>query len=302
MISSKNVSPAAWIEVAVEADPAAEDVLTWRLTELSGRGVAVDDSRPGRVILTAWFDPALWAEAEADLENFLKRLPPETSGTDRVQAAFTFKQIADCDWTRAWRKFFRPIRPAAGLIVRPPWETAELAAGETEVVIDPGQAFGTGHHQSTALCLRLLVEAAGSGPAEMLDVGCGSGILALAGLKLGVPRAVGLDIDPLAAEAGRANAALNRVAGRLDLVIGGPGCLSGTWPLVTANLTARDLIELAPELTRLTAPGGRLIGSGLLDEQAAGVAAAFGPPAWTESTGTSHDGWTALTLRRGEID
>ncbi len=299
MMRPKNDRPASWIEVSLEADPAAEDVLVWRLTELSGRGVAVDDSRPDRVVLTAWFPPETWPEAEAELRKFFNKVSLELPGKARVQATYTVRQIADCDWSRAWRKFFRPIRPAPNLVVRPPWETAGLQDGEAEVIIDPDQAFGTGHHQSTALCLRLLAQIVTPGQGEMLDVGCGSGILALAGLALGVPRAVGLDIDPLAARASRHNAALNHVAGRLALVIGGPQCLDGRWPLVAANLTAGDLLDLAGELTRLTAPGGWLIASGLLDEQAAEVRAGFGPPAWSETVPTSLEGWTALRLRRG---
>jgi ribosomal protein L11 methyltransferase len=309
--------PADWIEVVVQADPAAEDVLVWRLTELSGRGVAVDDSRPDRVVLTAWFEPERWAEAKAKLKSFFHKVAMESAGTnrvqpastarrspdtDRVQATFAARRIRGEDWTQAWRKFFRPIRPAPGLVVRPPWETADLTDGEIQVVIDPGQAFGTGHHQSTALCLRLLVHAVRPGPDRILDVGCGSGILALAGLMLGASRAVGLDIDPLAARASRHNAVLNDVRDRLDLVIGGPECLRGRWPLVTANLTARDLIEFSGELTRLTAPGGRLIASGLMSEQADEVQAAFGRPAWSEVIAEAMEGWTALRLGRGERD
>jgi ribosomal protein L11 methyltransferase len=300
MTRPQNDHPASWIEVRLEADPAAEDVLVWRLTELSGRGVAVDDSRPDRVVLTVWFDPAMWAEAEADLEHFLKKLSSEFYGPSLVMPAFTARQIAECDWTLAWRKFFRPIRPAPNLVVRPPWETADLKEGETEVIIDPGQAFGTGHHQSTALCLRLLARVVSPGRGEMLDVGCGSGILALAGLKLGAPRAVGLDVDPLAARVSQRNAAINHVGDRLALIVGGPQCVSGRWPLVAANLTAGDLVDLAGELTRLTAPGGWLIASGLLDEQAAEVQDQYGPPAWSEVVRAGHDGWTALGLRRGE--
>jgi len=274
----------------------AEEAIVWRLTGLSGRGVEVADAPGGRVTVRAWFDPGTWTEAEPDLAAFLRELPPELAMPDGAgRPSWTARRVPDRDWVENWKAFFRPVWPASNLVIRPPWEAVALGPGQTEVIIDPGQAFGTGHHASTALCLRLLTEAA-PGPNRLLDVGCGTGILALAGLGLGVTRAVGLDLDPLAVQATRHNAGLNGRADRLGLIVGGPDCLRGSWPLVLANLTAGDLIDLAFELTRLTAPGGRLIASGILTKRLAEVLACYQAPTWTLENDLSEGEWTACGL------
>ncbi|MBU1742827.1 MAG: 50S ribosomal protein L11 methyltransferase, partial [Proteobacteria bacterium] len=260
------------------------------------RGVEVADAPDGRLTVTAWFDPVKWAEAEPDLAAFLSDLPPELALPDEAgEPSWTARRVPECDWVENWKAFFRPVWPAPNLVVRPPWETVGLGPGQTEVIIDPGQAFGTGHHASTAMCLRLLTGAA-PGPTGLLDVGCGTGILALAGLGLGIPRAVGLDIDPLAVRATRHNAGLNGLADRLGLIIGGPECLRGSWPLVLANLTAKDLIDLAGDLTRLTAPGGRLIASGILTKRLSEVRARYGAPVWSLEKEMSEGEWSACGL------
>ncbi len=285
-----------WIEVAVTGPALAEEAIVWRLTDLSGRGVEVTESPGGRVTVMAWFDPARWTEAESDLTAFLKGLPPELAMPDGAERpSWTAQRVPDQDWLENWKAFFHPVWPASNLVVRPPWEAVSLGPGQTEVIIDPGQAFGTGHHASTALCLRLLSEAA-PGPNRLLDVGCGTGILALAGLGLGVTRAVGLDVDPLAVQATRHNAGLNGRADRLGLIVGGPECLRGRWPLVLANLTAKDLVDLADDLTRLTSPGGRLIASGIMTQRLAEVLACYGAPTWSLDQELTEGEWTACAL------
>lgn len=161
--------------------------------------------------------------------------------------------------------------------------------------LDPGLAFGTGTHPTTAMCLEWLDGAPLRGR-SVLDYGCGSGILALAALKLGAAHATGIDNDPQALLATDENAARNGLADRLTVLA--PDVLAdATFDFVVANILALPLIELAPRLAALTSPGGALALAGLLDEQAAAVAAAYRP--WFDiRTYASRDGWTALAGRK----
>lgn len=159
-------------------------------------------------------------------------------------------------------------------------------------------AFGTGLHPTTAMCLETLHEhIRASTPDAMLDVGTGSGILALAALALGVPRVVGLDLDPASLGVAAANARLNRLDHRLRLVVGGPDVISGTWPLVVANILAAPLIELAPTLVRRVGPGGRLVLSGIASAVAPDVRTAYTRFGMREDDVQARSGWIALTLR-----
>jgi ribosomal protein L11 methyltransferase len=170
--------------------------------------------------------------------------------------------------------------------------------------LDPGRAFGTGTHETTRLCLALLDDAVGqSPPSAFLDVGCGSGILSIGARLLGVPRAVALDIDGLAAGATRENARANGVADGVRAVCGDLRCLRGTFPLAAANILYQILLGLAPALAARVAPGGLLVLSGLLVPEIPSAAAVYGSDRVgfevlrRETLGE----WGALVLRRAAV-
>ena len=192
------------------------------------------------------------------------------------------------DWDERWKRFHVPILVGGRLYVRPPWEQPAVRPRVTEIVIDPGRAFGTGSHSTTRLCLELLLELEPSG--SFADLGCGSGVLAIAAAKLGFAPVVAVDSDAAAIEATRANArdnaaALDRVE-RWDLRRDAPPPAR----TVAANLMRPLLLQLAPRLERPDA----LILSGLLDHEADEVAAAFAP--LRERRRLTDKGWTALLL------
>lgn len=173
-----------------------------------------------------------------------------------------------------------------------------VRVGAVSIVLHDSEAFGTGMHATTALCLEALQHLVSDHPPRaVLDVGTGTGVLALAALKLGAARAVGVDIDAAALESARANAELNGVADRLELRAGGPEAVSGSWPLVLANIRAAELMEMAPVLTRRVSSGGHLVLSGIpraVAEEVAGSYVRLGMAA----AGASHrDGWTGLIFR-----
>lgn len=203
----------------------------------------------------------------------------------------------EVDWSIAWRTGLEPIEISPRLVVRPPFARFPTRSGQACIVIEPGQAFGTGGHDSTRLALELLDALAKDrvDGARALDVGCGSGVLALAALALGARAAVGFDLDPLAAQAAAANARANGLDRRFQVFIGPLEAIMGPpFDLVLVNLLRTELLPLAGGLARLTRAGGTLIASGLLASERAEVCASF------RATGFRVGGDRASTDARGE--
>lgn len=205
------------------------------------------------------------------------------------------KEVAD-DWEQRWRAFHRPLVIDERLGVRPPW--APLLGTPAELVIDPGQAFGTGAHPTTRLCLEALLELApGTGP--IVDLGCGSGVLAIAAAKLGWGPVRALDHDPAAVEATAENARANGVeleAKRFDLRR--DPVAESVARTVTANLLAPLLVIWSQRLRDFEHLPGRVIASGVLEPEADRVAAQFAPLGLHESARRAAGDWVALLLAR----
>jgi ribosomal protein L11 methyltransferase len=202
------------------------------------------------------------------------------------------RAVADEDWVARSRSEFSPVRVSPRLWVVPSWHTPP-DPGAVNLLLDPGLAFGTGSHASTRLCLRWL-ERRISGGETLLDYGCGSGILAIASLKLGAARAVGVDIDPEAVAAARANARRNEVAGEFFESGALPALVAD---LVVANILANPLKVLAPIVAARCRRGGHVALSGILVEQAADVERAYMP--WLAfEPAQEEEGWVCLSGRR----
>jgi ribosomal protein L11 methyltransferase len=202
------------------------------------------------------------------------------------------QRLADRDWVLASREQFQPIRISPRLWIVPSWHAPpDLAA--INLLLDPGLAFGTGSHPTTRLCLQWLEREVRTG-VSVVDYGCGSGILAIAAMKLGAARADGVDIDERALLAARGNALHNRV----DVTFhSAAGAIRRPAQLVVANILARPLIVLAPLLAGLTARGSRLALAGVLEEQGAEVRNAYEP--WFEFDPPVCDaGWILLSATR----
>jgi len=229
---------------------------------------------------------------------------PEDALADALRAllaapglALRFEQIADKAWEREWLKDFRPMRFGDRLWIcpggmQPP---ADAAPAPVIVWLDPGLAFGTGTHATTALCLAWLDGAALAGT-RVLDVGCGSGILAVAALRLGAAAAHALDIDPQALTATADNARRNGVEERLSIAAA-QAPWGADYDVVLANILAEPLIGLAATIAAATRPGGQIVLSGLLVAQADAVTAAYRP--WFDmEVPRERDGWIGLVGRR----
>lgn len=210
---------------------------------------------------------------------------------------YQFEDIADQDWERSWMDNFQPMRFGRRLWIVPSWHEAPDSQA-VNLLLDPGLAFGTGTHPTTALCLEWLDGQDVRG-LNAIDFGCGSGILAIAALLLGAERVTGTDIDPQALEASRDNAQRNGIADeRFPLYL--PEAMPAEpADLLLANILAGPLVSLAPQLSSLVRPGGRIALSGILAEQTEEILAAY-RDAFELDPVAEKDGWIRVTgVRRG---
>lgn len=203
-------------------------------------------------------------------------------------------EIAD-DWHERWREFHRPVDVAGRIYVRPPWEAESAEPREIDLLIDPGRAFGTGAHATTHLCLELMLDLDPRG--ELLDLGCGSGVLAIAGSKLGFDPVAGNDFDPLAVEASKANAQANGVDASFGIydLRGEPAPVAAT---VVANLMRPLLLEVAANWVGSVDLPRQLILSGLLTREAGVISSTFESIGFTELRRSERGDWGALLLVR----
>jgi len=229
-------------------------------------------------------------EEGADVDAALCRALVE-AGVEALSAA-SIDRLQDADWVALTQRQFAPIRAGERLWIVPTWHEPP-DAGAVNVVLDPGAAFGTGSHPTTRLVLAWLEREVT--PADsVLDYGCGSGILAIAALKLGAGAATGVDVDPRALETARYNSARNAV--KLETLDAG-GALPQPATITVANILANPLRALAPLIAACTRAGGRIALSGILHDQAADVAAAYAPYARLQVAGAD-SGWVLLAGRR----
>lgn len=277
-----------WMMLTVSAPTEVLEALVVLLAEW-GCGGVVEAPRA----ITAYFPP----EAREGIEARLERYAADLGAPVR----WSWQSQEGEPWRDAWKAFFRPSRLSPRLAVCPSWEDwVPLQSGVRVIRMDPGRAFGTGTHETTRLCLGLIDRLLAEGlPAPgFLDVGCGSGILSVAALLLGATRAVALDLDPLAAEATLENARKNGVDESLLVVQGDLRAVHGSYPLVAANILYQVLMGLAPTLCERVAPGGRLILSGVLEQELPSASALYAAHGLRETLRETAGDWGALVLER----
>jgi ribosomal protein L11 methyltransferase len=296
-----------WLELSVETDVEAVEAVS----EILGRVAAGTAVQPTRLIrdpvdeLAAREDPtapfvvtahvAAGPDAPLAVEATERALWHLQAFGLRPVGPLQVRTVDDADWTDAWKRHYVPQRIGRVVIV-PSWVSHEAAAGDAVITLDPGMAFGTGLHPTTRACLDLLQRVEPM-PARVLDVGCGSGILALAALRLGADSAIGYDTDQLAVDAARANAERNGLDGRLEVRQGSlPEGGQDRYPLVLANLVAALLVDLAPRLAAHLASGGVLVASGIIAERADEVIEGLGAAGLAVSERRDDGEWVALRL------
>jgi ribosomal protein L11 methyltransferase len=303
-----------WLEVSLVVNGEAAEAVAEVLTRFAPEGVALeatrlesspdsDQARPtGDVVVRAYLpvDGAL-DERRAELEQALWHL-----GQLLPLPAPAYRPIAEMNWAEAWKANFQPLRLGRRMMIVPAWLDPELEPGVVAIRLDPGMAFGTGTHPSTQLCL-LAIERHLTPGAPVLDLGTGSGILAIAAARLGSGPVLALDVDPEAVRVANENVTANGVAGQVRVAAGSLAeVLSGEFgpewrgvPLVVANILARTIVDLlAGGLAETVAPGGLLVVSGVLEAQAYEVIAALKMAGLVLAAQEQIDDWVALIARR----
>ena len=203
------------------------------------------------------------------------------------------------DWQNAWKKYYHAMDIGKRLAIVPGWE--QYDTDRTAITMDPGMAFGTGTHETTALCLEVLDERVRGGE-RVLDIGTGSGILAIAALKLGAAAAEGVDIDPMCVRTAGENAARNGVEDRLTVLVGDlSDKASGVYDLITANIVAAAILSLAPHVPALLAPGAVFIASGIIDTRKEEVLAGLRAAGLEPFDVREKRGWVCIVCRKQEV-
>lgn len=285
----------AWTAIRVELPEALADAAASLLLDEGAGGVLTDVREagtepppPGRARLEAHVPAASADDVAATLGAWLRDVAPD------ARAVVTTAPVPPVDWQAVFREHHHPMPVGTRLLVAPPWDVPE-APGREILVIEPGMAFGTGQHATTRTCLEEIDELADGTVRSALDVGTGSGVLAAALRRLGVPRVVATDLDaavlPLARETLDANGAADVV-----LVPGTAAAVDERFDVVVANLLADALVADADALMAAVAPGGRLVVSGLLADQVPRVLASY--PGWRVTRTRGDDPWRTLRLER----
>lgn len=295
-----------WLCAILHIDEAAVEDLTDALLAVGALAVDVQDAaagtaaerpifaEPGEAPASGWRANRVSALFAMDADLHLV-IPQALSEAGIAPASgFSVERVEDADWVRLTQSQFQPLQITPRLWVVPSWHQLPDPAA-VNIVLDPGVAFGTGAHPTTRLCLRWL-DAVVTPDADVLDYGCGSGILAIAAMKLGARSAYGIDIDPQAVMAARDNAGRNQVA--VSFAEAADETPVKPAQIVVANILANPLTVLAPLLSRLTLPGGRIALSGILVEQTQSVLDAYAANFDMRPAGTD-EGWVLLTgIRR----
>jgi len=291
----------AWLSVSLDTDAASADPLCDALLEAGALSATIEDAdagtaqekpqfgEPGAITTPGWDRSrlAILFDMDADIPACLAEACAAVGQS--VVPAYTVSEVAEENWVQLTQSQFDPIRVSDRLWIVPSWHDAPDATA-INLVLDPGMAFGTGSHPTTRLCLEWLERTVAAGN-SLLDYGCGSGILAIAGAKLGAHPVAGVDIDPLAVQAARDNAERNQVDA---LFADSAEPVAGEYDLVVANILSNPLKVLAPAICAHVRPGGRLALSGILAEQADEIAAFYAQ--WLPlSVADTREGWVCLS-------
>lgn len=276
-----------WIKVTANLASTPEDWGAW-IDVFDQCGIASTEQTDRPPALSGYFPE----DHPIDLEDLNLRL------SQIADFSLSTAKIAEDEWAESWKQFFKPRRVGKTWVIRPSWEPCEANAGDHVIELDPGQAFGTGDHPTTRMCLELLEMEDVQG-ATVADIGCGSGILSVAAMRAGAAKVVAVDLDPIAVEATIENARRNGVA--VEAIVGdGFAAVAecGPFDIVLANIISATLINVAHQASDALLSGGSWIVSGVIEDNWQDVQNAARGVGFELETVRSEDRWVAATFRR----
>ena len=310
-----------WLEVTVRTNTAGADMISELLISAGAKGTSIEDrfdafSEPTDATQWDLIDPSVIEKMDEDtlvhayfpaettsretiesLRARLAALTPEWLGFDAGKRELEIANVREEDWAENWKKYYKPFRVGRHLVVRPVWEKYEPQAGDKIISIDPGMAFGNGTHETTSMCLGLVEDYIKPGY-EVLDVGTGSGILAIASVLMGAQSALGVDLDPVAVRVANENIERNGLSDRVhaqvgDLVKG----IDTQADVVFANIIADAVIMLSRAVRAHMKPGGVFICSGIILEREQEVLDALSEAGFTVDRIEHRGEWSAIAAR-----
>ena len=235
-------------------------------------------------------------ETLGEIKKALPLLREENPEIDFGRLALSFADVNEEDWSTAWKKYYHPTKIGERLVIVPCWEEYKTAPNEVRVTLDPGMAFGTGTHETTRLCMRLLDKTV-KPENTVLDIGTGSGILAITALLLGAKSAVGVDIDSVAVRVAQENADLNGVGDKITLLCGDlTEQVSGTYDIICANIVADVILRLSSVVTQFMHKDSVLLVSGIIEERCEEIKQALTKQGLTVHEVLTENGWAAIRL------
>jgi ribosomal protein L11 methyltransferase len=282
-----------WRQVTVQIPVQMEDAVSDFLTTLTGRGVCLREEKDETVI-DAFLNPSAGEDQILVIQRFVDSLVSGGNLPDKT--GIRIREVSEEDWMSVFRSQHTTIRISDRLVIRPTWCDP---AGEKDLVLDPGMAFGTGSHPTTRMCLELLdgiIDDNSTG--RMFDLGTGSGILAMAGARLGIEEILAVDNDPIAVEAAGGNVRENDLCSIIRVEEGGAEKAEGVYDVITANLSASPLRRLCEQIVEHLAPAGCLIISGLTSGEKGAVVDSFQRLGLNAVRSKEEDTWVAVLLRR----
>ncbi|MCP3807610.1 50S ribosomal protein L11 methyltransferase [Paenibacillus sp. Lou8.1] len=318
-----------WNEITIHTTEEAIEMISNFLHEAGAGGVSIEESgslnKPRDTSYGQWYDRPLndipegqaiikgYFAEEVDMDSIRSQIEPRveelrTFDIDPGEVQYELKTVDEDDWANAWKQYFKPLRVSDRLTIKPTWEEYEPASEEEKIIeLDPGMAFGTGTHPTTSLCLRTL-ESVIKGGEEVIDVGTGSGILAIGAVKLGAKHVLALDLDPVAVSSARENTRLNGLEERItikesDLL----SVLNASDPtlgiqlpvkLVVANILAEIILLFIDDVYKALEPGGIYIASGIWKNKEEVVETALKVAGFEIAEISRDEDWLAFVARK----
>ncbi|WP_366924119.1 50S ribosomal protein L11 methyltransferase [Metallumcola ferriviriculae] len=309
-----------WQEISITTTEDAMESVTDLFYQAGAAGVVIEDPR----VVNSYLKEKKWdyyelplAMVEAEsvvVKGYLlkdDRLPQSLlrirQGLDNLaeyfddyRAEIALTEVKESDWANAWKRFYKPVKVSERIVIKPTWEQYQLEGNEKVIELDPGMAFGTGTHPTTVMSIRALEQYLPTG-ARVIDVGAGSGVLAIAAAKLGAEQVLAIDIDPLALKVAAANVEINAVSSRVQVR---PGNLlvdvESQADLVVANIIADVIMDLAGQVWQRLESEGLFIASGIIDDRGDEVVEYLQAKGFIIETVLHQEGWVALVVRKAD--
>ena len=313
-----------WAEISIQTTHEATDVVAEIYHDLGASGVVIEDPE----LLNDYIDAGMWdfsnmtravdtdavtvkayLPVDEDLDERLRLFEARIrefqavtgDGMEKGSCAISWATVQDEDWSENWRKYFHPEKVGSLIVIKPTWEDYTASPDDIVIELDPGAAFGTGTHPTTAMCIREL-ELLVRGGMRVFDVGTGSGVLSIAAARLGAADVTAMDYDRTAVNVAEENIRQNRLEGQIrtgisDLL----KSFEGQADLIVANIIADIIIRLFEELDEHLAPGGHLLASGIIAERLPDVTEVCLAHSFTVDKVIEEKGWAAMLISRGEM-